>query len=114
MRIINQSKNCILAEEAVIAESFFRRCKGLLGKKALPTGQALVLRPCNSVHTFFMRFPIDVAFIGKDNKVVKIIPSIPPFRLTPIYFKAHFAIEFPAGTLGAANLKEQDEIELIC
>jgi len=113
MRIINQSKNCPLAEEAVMAETFFKRCQGLLGKKILPAGQALVLKPCNSVHTFFMRFSIDVAFIDKDNKVVKIIPAIPPFRITPIYFNAHFAIEFPAGTLGAANLKEQDTIELV-
>jgi len=113
MRIINQTKNCLLAEEAVIAETFFKRSKGLLGKKNLPTGQALVLMPCNSVHTFFMRFPIDIAFIDKYNKVVKIIPLIPPFRITPVYFNAHFAIEFPAGTLEADNLKEQDKIEFV-
>lgn len=108
MRLINKTKNITLAEEVIIADTFLKRIKGLLGKKEFKKGSALVIKPCNSIHTFFMRFPIDVLFVSRDNRVVKIIYRLVPFRLTPIYFSAFFAIELPAGTLSLDSVEKND------
>jgi len=57
VKITNQTKNTVLAAHAAVADRLFKRIKGLLGKKGLGEGEALIIRPCNSIHTFFMRFP---------------------------------------------------------
>lgn len=103
MKIINKSKNIILAEEAILAASLFKRMRGLLGKKELRLGEALILKPCNSVHTFFMHFAIDVLFVNRDNCVIKAISGLKPFRLTRIYYNAVFAIELSAGVIQSTS-----------
>lgn len=112
MRIINQSKNTILSENAILANKFFKRIKGLLGKKEFVKGEALVIRPCNSIHTFFMRFPIDVLFVGRDNRVVAAISCLKPFGLSKIYFKASFVVELPAGTISTTFTHKGDLLSL--
>ena len=112
MKVINQSKNTILAKDAGLTRSFFARTKGLLGRKVLGKDEGLILRPCNSVHTFFMKFPIDVVFLDKDNSVVKIISNLAPFRISGIYFKAFLAIELPALTAQSTKTSEGDIISL--
>lgn len=108
MKIINKTKNTILAEEVIIANSLFKRTKGLLGRKEFKTGQAIILKPCNSIHTFFMRFPIDVLFVSKDNRVIKAISRLKPFQLTYIYWNATFAIELPAGIIQSTSTHQDD------
>lgn len=108
MQIANKTKNTILAQNAVIANTILNRMKGLLGRKDFKEGEALVLKPCNSVHTFFMSLPIDVVFVDSDNKVVKTISAMPPFRLSRIYFKARLAIELPAGRIAKTSTQPGD------
>lgn len=103
MKITNQTKSIILAEQAILAGTPFKRIKGLLGRKGLEKGQALILRPCTSIHTLFMSFALDILFVNKDSKVVKAISSIKPFRITGVYFSSSFAIELPAGTIHATG-----------
>lgn len=112
MKIINQSKNTILADNAVIASTPLARMRGLLGRKVFAAGEAIVLKPCNSIHTFFMAFAIDVLFLGKDNKVKKIISVMKPFCISGIYFSADFAIELPAGTIKSSLTSQGDSILL--
>lgn len=112
MRIINTTKNAILADEAGCAATVFSRMKGLLGKDELPKGKALFIRDCNCVHTFFMRFAIDLVFLDKDNRAVKIIPGLKPWRITGIYFNSRAVIEFPAGTLSSTPTQEGDIISI--
>lgn len=113
MRIINQTKNTILAEEVILANTAFKRMKGLLGKKEFMRGCALILKPCNSIHTFFMRFPIDVLFLDKNNRVIKAISSLPPYRLTRVYLNSGFAIELPSGIIKLSSTQEGDTISFI-
>ena len=113
MRLINLNKNTVLAEAALIAETPFKRIKGLLGRKDFKAGQALIIRPCNSIHTFFMRFPIDVLFLDKNNRIVKTVPSLKPYRITPIYFSARLTIELPAGTIQRSSTQEGDLISFV-
>jgi len=108
MKIINKTKNTVLAEDAVVADTVFRRLKGLLGRKDFIKGEALIIKPCNSIHTFFMCFPIDVLFVDKDNIVIKALSSVKPFRFTNIYFNASLTIELPAGALESSSTQERD------
>lgn len=112
MRVINQSKNTVLAEEAFVANALFNRLKGLLGERGLPAHSALILKPCNSIHTFFMRFPIDAAFIDREKHIIKIYPCLKPWRLTPVFLTAVLCIELPAGTLSSTHTQEGDQIQL--
>lgn len=112
MKIINRTKNTTVASNAVLADSLFARLKGLLGTKELKKGQALILNPCNSIHTFFMHYPIDVIFVSKDNVVVKTISCIKPFRLSSIYFKAKYAIELPVDTIRITATSKGDTLLL--
>jgi hypothetical protein len=113
MKIINLTRGATLATEAVRADSPFKRMKGLLGRKELPDGQALILDPCDSVHTFFMQFPIDVVFVDRKNKIVRIHHSLRPWRLSGIYLSAAFAIELPAGKAALASTAVGDTISFV-
>ncbi len=113
MRIINVSKGKILAERVEIADSFFSRIKGLLGKECISDSEALVLRPCVAIHTLGMKFPIDVIFLGKDNTVVAIRKGLLPNRLAGFYFGAFSAVELPAGTLEKTGTTIGDRIEIV-
>lgn len=108
MQVINQSNNSVLATDAVIANTVFKRMKGLLGRREFQGGQALVIKPCNSVHTLFMRFPIDVLFLDSNNRIVKAIANMKPFRISGIYFQASFVIELPSGTLEKTSTSAGD------
>jgi len=110
-KLFNETKGTPLAHDVVVADRIFNRLKGLLGKKELKRGEALILKPCNSVHTFFMRFPIDVIFVGREDTIVGIQTDCKPWRLTPVYWRAHYAIEFPAGTLLESRTAVGDRIQ---
>ena len=112
MKLINKTKNIILAENVTIANTVSKRIRGLLGREDFNQGEALIIKPCNSIHTCFMRFPIDVLFVDKGNKVIQAISSITPFHFTNIYFRAAFAIELPFGTIQSTSTSENDTISL--
>jgi uncharacterized membrane protein (UPF0127 family) len=112
MKIINTTKNMILADNATMAQTVLTRLKGLLFRKELKNGEALIIEPCNSIHTFFMRFPIDAIFIDSNHKIVKIYKVIKPFRATPVYFKSKLVIELPAATVEVTNTVESDILSI--
>lgn len=112
MRIINLRNNAVLADKARIADSFFSRLTGLLNRRSLEKGEALILSPSNCIHSFFMRFTIDVVFLDKNGKVVGILPSFKPFHLSPIFFTAYLAIELPENTLKLTQTQPGDIIKI--
>jgi uncharacterized membrane protein (UPF0127 family) len=112
MKIINKTKNTVLAENVILADTALKRLRGLLHRGQLDPGEALVLRPCNSVHMFFMRFAIDVLFVDKQNRVVKTITRLKPFRISAIYWRSSFAVELPAGTIQATSTMPGDCLEI--
>jgi len=87
--------------------------KGLLGKKELPFGEALWIKPCFSVHTFFMKFPIDVIFLNKTNQVIAAVSNLTPNRMTRLYPQSFSVLELPTGTIDASNTKIGDIIEVV-
>jgi uncharacterized membrane protein (UPF0127 family) len=112
MKIINLSNNAVLADRASAADTFCRRLVGLLNRNSLEKGEALILKPCSSIHTFFMRFSIDVLFLDKNSKVIGLFSVLRPFRITPVYFGAYLAIELAAGTLQLTQTKLGDSVKI--
>ncbi len=110
--IKNITRNHVLAHNVQIAQTPLARMKGLIGASSLLADSALVIIPCNSVHMLFMRFAIDVVFVDKANTVVGICVNLKPFQLSPLFFKAHKAIELPVGTIAKTQTAVGDTIGL--
>ncbi len=110
MIIENFSKRTILAKHVVIANNIFSRLKGLLGTKSLKECSALIIKPCSSIHTYFMQYDIDVIFVDKQNKVLAALDGMAPFKISKVYFNAAFCIEFPAGTIKKTSTNIGDTI----
>jgi len=110
MKIFNKTRSTIVAQNAWEASGMLERLRGLLGKSHLKQGEALILRSCQSIHTFFMRFTIDVIFVDSQNKVVLVRNKLKPWRLSPICLKATYAIELPAGMIVATSTIKGDEL----
>ncbi len=109
-QILNQTKNTSLADNGLLANTFWTRMKGLLGRKKLFKDEALIITKCNSIHMFFMEFSIDVIFLNKENYVVGIVNDIKPNRLSAIYWKANYAIELPVGVISSSKTSVGDHI----
>ena len=77
---------------------------GLVGRKELAPDEGLLLKPGNAIHTFLMRFPIDVVFLDGDQRVLKIVPALPPHRVAGAA-RARAVLELPAGRAAAAGLQ---------
>lgn len=112
MELVNKTKHTLLAKDIVIANTPFKRLKGLLGKKEFREGQAIILKPCNSLHTFFLRFAIDVIFVDKQNKVIEAISHLKPFHLTRVYWLSVLAIELPAGIIQSSSTYNGDTLTI--
>ena len=81
-----------------VADGVMSRFLGLMFRAELPAGHGLALRPCNSIHMFFMRFPLDVLFVDGDGRVLRVLDTIRPWRASTLVRGARAAIELPAGT----------------
>ena len=109
MKIIKN--HTVLTEKASRAHSPWARLKGLLGRRALLPNEALVLSPCNSIHTFFMHFPIDVIFIDSRGEVLRLYSHLKPNRLTGIHWRAKEVIEVASGTIEQWKIKTGDMLK---
>ncbi|MCL6477979.1 MAG: DUF192 domain-containing protein [Peptococcaceae bacterium] len=110
MPLVNQTRNICLAQTVIMADTFFTRLKGLLGRSGLPRGHCLVLKPCRSVHTMFMRFSIDLLFVDRSSRVVGLIGNLPPFRFSGTVKESCLVIELPAGTLASTGTSAGDTV----
>lgn len=99
----------VVAESVTVADSTTRRLRGLLGKRDLPSGQGVLLRPAWSIHTAFMRFPIDVVFLDADQVVIKIVPRLAPFK-TASCRGAREVVELRAGECERRGLALGDRV----
>ncbi|MFZ5352195.1 MAG: DUF192 domain-containing protein [Bacillota bacterium] len=108
--LYNLSNDRIVAEHISIADSFFKRFKGLMGRKNMAKSEGLMLMSCNSIHTFFMRFPIDVVFLDMDYVVISIKECIKPWRLVNIVKKAYIVVELPEGAIEHKNISVGDRL----
>ncbi len=110
MRIKNETRDTLLADRAVEARGFWPRLVGLLGRSSLEPGEALLLDPCTSVHTAFMRFAIDVVYLDRDGKVVKVSPGLKPFRASGMLRGGRSVVELPAGVIASTGTVPGDQV----
>jgi uncharacterized protein len=94
----NQTRGTVVAQAADMADTSEKRRTGLLKHSGLEPGEGLWIVPCESVHTFFMKFPIDLVYLDKALKVKKVRSAVPAWRLSAC-LSAHSILELPAGTI---------------
>jgi uncharacterized membrane protein (UPF0127 family) len=85
-----------VCDRCTVADRMLPRMKGLLGRRELPAGEGMLIEPAPSIHTFFMRFPIDAVFLSRDNEVLKVSPHVKPWR-TRSCRRAYTVLELGAG-----------------
>ena len=108
----NARTGTIVADCLQLAVDSRSRNLGLLGQRSLPESTALIIAPTNAIHTFFMKFAIDVAFVAKDGRVVKVCTAMPAWRLAGAY-RAHAVVEMTAGALARSGTTNGDLLEVV-
>ena len=96
--------NQILGQGVVIANTWRMRTKGLIGRAKLDSGEGLLIKNCKAIHTWFMRFPIDVVFMDKNYRVMKTVSGLKPFRLSFGGRSAQHVLELPSDTINSAQV----------
>ncbi len=110
MRITNETRGTTLAERATLARSFWSRLRGLMFRRELPAGEGLVFNRNSSVHTFWMRFPIDVIFTDRQDVVVGMREAMPPGRPYAGARGAYRTVELPAGVIAETSTQPGDQL----
>lgn len=109
--LYNKSKNCLIASKALVADNFFLRLRGLMFRKNMDEEEALIFYHTSSIHTFFMRFPIEVVFLNHKMQVVEIHEELGPRRVV-FSTSASIAVELPAHKTSNKTLEIGDILEL--
>lgn len=107
----NETRATIVATDLAEARSFLSRGRGLMGRREFPTGSALLIDPCSSIHMFFMRFPIDVLYMDRSDRVVRVQKAIKPWRIGPLFTRgAKYVIELPTGSIEQSSTQVGDQL----
>lgn len=111
-RLVNERTGRVLAEHLIAAFDSTTRRKGLLARDTFPRGSAMIIAPTNAIHTFFMKFAIDVLFVAKDGRIVKLRRALPPWRIAAAW-RAQSVIELAGGVLEEAGVEPGDRLALL-
>ncbi|NPV58534.1 MAG: DUF192 domain-containing protein [Actinobacteria bacterium] len=111
--VINVTRKAVLAARAAVADTPRSRRRGLLGTEVLEDGRGLVIVPCRQVHTFGMRYAIDVVFVDRRMRVLRVVKAMRPCRLGALVLRAAAAIELPPGKAAATGTAPGDMLEIV-
>jgi uncharacterized membrane protein (UPF0127 family) len=106
----NADRDTVLGAEVEIADDWWRRLRGLLGRPPLKPGEGLLISPCRSVHMYGMKFGLDVVFISRDGRVVGLYEALAPGRLSRWHRDALHALEVPPGTIATSQTRLGDHL----
>jgi uncharacterized protein len=106
---LRREDGSIVCERCVLADTALARMRGLLGRRELPSGEGILLKPASSVHMAFMRFPIDAVFLDHDFRVMKVASDLRPWRAAGSR-GAKAVLEIPAGEAGRRGLTVGDRL----
>ena len=112
MRLFNESRGVLLAEKLTVADTFWKRLRGLLGTQEWPAGNALLIRPCNSVHMFGMKYRLDVLFVDRKSMVLETVEALAPGQIK-LCFGAKYAVELPEGTVRRTGTSSGDRLQIL-
>ena len=110
--IVNLTRGSVVSERGVIADRARTRMRGLLGRRTLPSGEGLLLKPAPSIHTAFMRFPIDAVFLDANLRIVKLVDNLGPWR-TASARRARAVLELNAGEILRRGLELEDRLAVL-
>jgi len=109
---IVRSDGTVACDRCTVADRMLPRMRGLLGRKSLPAGEGMLIRPAPSIHTFFMRFPIDVVFLSRQGEVLKIAEHVAPWRARSCRH-SYAVLELAAGEAGRYGFAVGDRIDTV-
>jgi uncharacterized protein len=112
LRVVNPARGSVLATRLEVAATGPTRRKGLLGRASLLPGQGLWIVPCESVHTFFMGFPIDLVYLDRNHRIKKVRSAVGAWRISAC-FSAQSVLELPAGTIRGTRTERGDTLEFV-
>lgn len=110
VRVLNATKGTVLGESVAVADTSLSRMRGLLGRTGLAPGAGMLIIPSQAVHTFAMRFAIDVVFVDRKGRVVHLQPALAPNRITGLHWKAQYVLELPSGAIAQSGTGMGDEL----
>lgn len=111
VRVTNRTRGEVLADSAELADNYWTRFMGLMGRRELPAGSGLVLKPGGGIHMWFMRIPLDVIHVDKADRVTHVLRGIKPWRFGPLFVGGKVAIELPVGAAAGTQVGDQIDIE---
>ncbi len=109
VRVFNETKQIAVADRVTLSDTSETRRTGLLKHESLPKGEGLWIIPCEAVHTFRMKFPIDVVFIDKHKRVTKIVPAMKKSRMA-MSWRARSVVELTAGLAAETGMEVGDQL----
>jgi len=108
LRIVNRTRNRILGSRVALADKWWLRARGFMGRPQPGPGEGLLLSPCRAVHMHGMKYPLDVIFLNRQGRVTAAYPDLKPGRRTAWHGEARYALEIAAGTLAETDTQEGD------
>lgn len=108
----NRTRNALLGDRIKVAETSLSRMVGLLGQRGLEPGAGMIIFPSQAVHTVAMRFAIDVIFVDRNWRVVRLRPAMVPYRLTGICWRARCVLELPVGVISQTSTCVGDQLSV--
>jgi len=113
LKLINNANNTMISETVITANTFFKRLKGLMFTKELPDENALHIMPCNEIHTFHMKYSIDVLYLDRNNVILAIDEDIKPWKIGKRVKKAVSVVELPSGRAKKTGVEVGQTVEFI-
>lgn len=110
MQLKSHPEGKILAGKLELAERFFQRLRGLIGRTEISNDTALLIRNCRMVHTFFLKFPIDIVFCSEKGTVVLVQENLVPWKISKLAYQASYVIEFRQGTVKEKQIRVGDQV----
>ncbi len=110
--VFNLNRKTSLALQAVVADCYLLRLRGLLFTRKFEPGKGLYLVPCSAIHMFGMSYAIDAIFLDKQNTVIGLVKNLKPWRISPYFKNAFGCLELPAGTISSTGTAIGDKIEI--
>ncbi len=113
MKLVDRNTGEVIATDIETAYSFWPRFKGLMLRKDMPEGSALHISPCPSIHTFFMKFSIDILYLNRKNEIIGMERALSPGKVGKRFTGGHSVIEFPAGSLHNSAVHVGDALDFV-
>lgn len=110
--IVNRSRAIVVGSRIEVADTFVMRLVGLLGRRWLHADSGLLIQPSSGVHTFGMRFPIDVVALDRNFRVLAVWPNLRPWRTSNVNWKTHAVLELSGGHLRNCPIEAGDQLEV--